>query len=111
MNKMESLFEQLGHLVNEYVPELYRSEIFKHKQIYSIEDKKAKSIDGFEKYINLRRIVMVWFTGSLHPLTNLRLRDIRMQHFNGDLSPINDHPIEIINMNNYTGNLSIFAVN
>ncbi len=59
LNHVQNLFDQIGYIINEYVPELYKLELFKSEHIlYIIEN--STNIDNF-KYVNLKYLKMKYF--------------------------------------------------
>jgi hypothetical protein len=52
------VFNQVGYIINMFVPELYKSDIFKNEHIISTFDDCAESVAGFEKYTKLCNIRM-----------------------------------------------------
>ena len=86
---MISVFDQVGFIINEYVPELYRSDVFKNTHILTIVDDEIKlSIEGFEKYVNLKNLDMENFNGSLEPLEGIGIQQLWMNSFNDNVSPL-----------------------
>lgn len=52
---MQQIFTQVGSIINEYVPELYRYELFKDTDILSIiDDYRPNILTGLQKYKNLK---------------------------------------------------------
>jgi len=92
-------------------------------------DCDRKTIFGFERYTNLKilvlrsfnhdlsplfgiklqRILIPCYTGSLLPLANSDIIEINANMFDGDVSPLIDKPIQIICMNNFTGKIGWFV--
>ena len=106
MKKIRDVFDQVGYIINQYVPELYKFYLFKGTHIISIIDEDSKHAQGFEKYTNLKYLVMDSFEGNLSPFAHCPLLEIRMLSFNGDLSPLGDCPLQKINIYYFKGNLS-----
>ena len=52
--RREEVFRQVGTIINEYVPELYESDIFDPKQILSIDSNEKHDTTRFLKYSNIK---------------------------------------------------------
>ncbi len=81
MNREKCVFDQVGYIINQYVPELYKFEMFQNTHIIEIIDHESTSIQGFEKYINLKYLTMSKFNDDLTPLINTQLEKLNMSSF------------------------------
>jgi len=94
---IKRVFDQVGYIINKYVPELYKSNLFKDSHIIEIvENDIMASTKGFEKYVNLKYLTMNKFTGILSPLKNTQLQELHMPIFMGCLTPIVYAPLKKI---------------
>jgi len=120
---VDILFNQVGYIINEFVPEYYRSELFHFSHILSIE---TNDISNLHIYHNLRSLTITGtimninaliglslqtintrsFKGDLSPLNGMSIQTIYMYSFNGDLIPLKGMPIQTISMNSFNGDLS-----
>ena len=109
---------------------MYWCWLFPDKQIMHIVDNVLKSVQGFEKYVNLkslkmsslnknsdlssisglalREIILRNYNDDLSPLTGMMsLQKIHMESFKGDLSPLKGLPLQEIYMRNYKGSIEV----
>ncbi len=103
---MQDIFDQVGYIINQYVPELYKFEMFREKHIIYIIDEDSKKAQGFEKYINLKYLVMDVFEGDLSPFALCPLLEIQMRCWDGDLTPLANCPLQKIDMSSFNGDLT-----
>lgn len=103
------VFNCVGYIINEYVPNMYKCDLFKDTHILSIVDEQVESIVGFEKYTNLKKIKISKFNSDLTPLQNCPIHEIWMDNFTGDLTPLAKAPIQVISMNKFNQDLSSLA--
>jgi hypothetical protein len=94
---MTDIFDQVGYIINEYVPELYQLDLFKNTHILSIIDTQIKSsIEDFKKYVNLKNLDLKNFNGSLEPLRGIQIKQLWLNRFNGDLQPLTSSQLELV---------------
>lgn len=104
-----SIFEQVGYIINQYVPEIYQFELFKNQHIIAITDHTLKSVQGFDKYINLKRLESWSFNGDLEPLKGLALQEIDFSSFTGSLEPLAYMSLRKIYLRKYNGEIVLIA--
>jgi hypothetical protein len=78
---MKSVFNQVGYIINQYVPEMYKLKLFNNSHIIWINDDNSITLEGFEKYFNLKKLRMDKFVGSyddLKILSGIHLEEIAM---------------------------------
>lgn len=68
MNLPKQVFNQVGSVINEYVPELYESDMFYNENIIAIVANTAKS---FSRYKNLKKLCIHSHEGDFHWLEGL----------------------------------------
>src|SRR5258708_18889424 len=88
MLQWKLIFDQVGYVINQYVPELYGFELFKDTHILWIYDDSLESLDGFEKYVNLTSIRLHRFNDSLIPISKLPIKKLHMNDFTQSLEPL-----------------------
>jgi len=98
ITSLKRVFDQVGYIINGYVPELYKFSMFKRSHILSIDDDTSQSISHFKKYINLKKIKMDNYNGILTPLQNLKIQEISMNQFRGNLLSLKDAPLKYVRM-------------
>lgn len=69
MHYANIVFDQVGYIINQYVQEMYKSDIFKETYIISIVDNNLMTVEGFEKYTRLKKLEMKYLIGNLDPLS------------------------------------------
>ncbi len=126
---MNKVFYQIGYIINEYVPELYKFELFEKNHILSIHMNNVESsTHGFD-FKNLNRLVVTSdcfhftsnfinisklqyvsienFSGNnLLPLTGAPLLALKLGEFRGDLTPLQGAPLISINLGSFNGDLT-----
>ncbi len=107
---MYRVFDQVGYIINQYVPELYKCKIFKDLHImHVVDDDEMETLEGFECFDNLKKITLNQYNGQLTHLKGIKLHEITMDNFEGDLSPLSMASLISISMNRFNGNLEPLA--
>src|SRR5438552_2548767 len=103
ISSMKQVFSQVVYLINEYVPALYKFNMFSYSHIISISDASysSESIKYFKKYTNLKKIKMNNYDDTLEPLKDLRIQEISMNRFTGDLTPLKNAPLKHVRMDKF----------
>lgn len=80
---MNLVFDQVGYLINQYVPELYECCLFKYDHVLWISDCTTSQLDydHIQLYKNLKKIIMNNYQQSLGFLENIKLEEIEMELF------------------------------
>ena len=109
LSTIESLFQQVGYIINEFAPNTYLLPYYPCKQIVSVTNYSfTMDMDRLSHFSNLQSLFLNAYNGSITPLKHLKnLKSLRMNFFNGDLSPLSDTTtIEQLDLPFFNGDLT-----
>ena len=124
---MNDVFRQVGYIINEYVPDLYNSELFPFDQVLNIVDSDdlfteemlskyinirslrmsflSNDISGIQKLKSLKNVDLPMYTGCLESLIGLDLQSLSLKSWERDLLPlISMTNLRVLRLDNYKGN-------
>jgi hypothetical protein len=75
---MKRMFSQVGSILNNYIPEMYKCKLFKNSQIQWIDDQDSITTEGIENYTNLKKLKMtkIYNPRDIYKLSDMNIEEI-----------------------------------